>query len=311
MEGGVFSVKATGGDTHLGGEDFDNVLVDWCLKNIEEKHGKNSMKAIKSSTRSMQRLRRACESAKRDLSATHEVDIDVDALIDGGEPFSITLTRPQFDAMSNDLFTRCMETVKLVLRDARATVDDVSDIVLVGGSTRIPALQEMLAAYFNNRITLCKSINPDEAVAYGAAIQGAILQAGGTGGGQALQGICTDLVLLDVSPLSLGIELEGRAMSVLIPRNTPIPCIRSREYTTAEDWQTSIDVVVFEGERPHTSANNKLGEFQITGVERARRGEPKVEVTFQLDANGILHVGAVYVPPPPSPLAFSRCVVTK
>lgn len=292
MEGGVFTVKATGGDTHLGGEDFDNALLDWCLRTIEERHGKNSMKAIRSSARAMQRLKKACEAAKRSLSNAAEADIEIDALIDGSEAFNATLTKPLFESLCSELFTRCIDTVKLVLRDAHATLEDVSDVVLVGGSTRIPALQDMLVQHFNGRISLCKSINPDEAVAYGAAVQGAILQAGGSGGGQALQGVCTDLVLLDVAPLSLGIELEGHAMSVLIPRNTPIPCIKSREYTTVDDWQTEIDVVVFEGERPHTSANNKLGEFKISGVQRARRGEPKVEVTFQMDANGILHVGA-------------------
>lgn len=171
-------------------------------------------------------------------------------------------------------------------------MEQVNEVVLVGGSTRVPALQAQLTAMFNGRIELCKTINPDEAVAYGAAVQGAILKSGGVGGGAALDGICQDLLLLDVAPLSLGIELEGKQMSVLIPRNTPIPCIRSREYTTVVDFQTEIDVVVYEGERPHTSANNKLGEFQITGVQRARHGEPKVEVTFQMDANGILHVGA-------------------
>jgi L1 cell adhesion molecule like protein len=150
----------------------------------------------------------------------------------------------------------------------------------------------LLTKLFDNRIELCKSINPDEAVAYGAAVQGAILKSGGTGGGEALDGIGQDLVLLDVTPLSLGIELEGRVMSVLIPRNTSIPCVKSREYSTCEDWQTEIDVVVYEGERPQTSANNKLGEFKISGVQRAKRGEPKVEVTFSLDANGILSVTA-------------------
>lgn len=292
MEGGVFAVKATGGDTHLGGEDFDNCLVDWCLKQIEEKHGKNAAKAVKSSQRSQQRLRKAVEAAKRSLSTVSETDIEVDALIDG-ETFSVTITRAIFDKLCANLFTRCMDTVKSVLRDAGTTVESVSDVVLVGGSTRIPAIQEMLVALFNGRVELCKSINPDEAVAYGAAVQGAILKAGGTGGGAALEGISSDLVLLDVTPLSLGIELEGKVMSVLIPRNTSIPCVRSREYTTCEDWQTEIDVVVFEGERPQTSANNKLGEFKISGVQRAKRGEPKVEVTFSLDANGILSVTAM------------------
>lgn len=292
MEGGVFAVKATGGDTHLGGEDFDNSVVDWCLKQIEEKHGKNSAKAVKSSQRSQQRLRRVVEQAKRTLSTAMEADIEVDALIDG-ENFTATLTRAVFEKLCAPLFTKCIDTVKAVIRDAGATVESVSDVVLVGGSTRVPALQEQLTALFSNRIELCKSINPDEAVAYGAAVQGAILKAGGSGGGAALEGISSDLVLLDVTPLSLGIELEGKVMSVLIPRNTAIPCVKSREYTTCEDWQTEIDVVVFEGERPQTSANNKLGEFKISGVQRAKRGEPKVEVTFSLDANGILSVSAM------------------
>jgi len=292
MEGGVFAVKATGGDTHLGGEDFDNTLVDWCLKQIEDKNGKNSAKAIKSNQKSLQRLRRAVEAAKRTLSTSTEADIDLDALIDG-ESFNVNLSRAQFEKLCYPLFVRCIDTVKSVIKDANTTPESISDVVLVGGSTRVPALQEMLSALFNNRLELCKSINPDEAVAYGAAVQGAILKAGGTGGGAALAGLSTDIVLLDVTPLSLGIELEGRVMSVLIPRNTPIPCVKSREYTTCEDWQTEIDVVVFEGERPQTSANNKLGDFKISGVQRAKRGEPKVEVTFALDANGILSVTAM------------------
>ena len=292
MEGGVFAVKATGGDTHLGGEDFDNCMVDWCIKQIEEKHGKNAAKAVKTSQRAQQRLRKAVEAAKRNLSNVNETEIELDALIDG-ENFTATLTRATFEKMCNALFVKCIDTVKSVLRDAGTTVDAVSDCVLVGGSTRIPVLQDMLTALFNGKVELCKSINPDEAVAYGAAVQGAILKAGGSGGGAALEGISSDLVLLDVTPLSLGIELEGKVMSVLIPRNTAIPCVKSREYTTCEDWQTEIDVVVFEGERPQTSANNKLGEFKISGVQRAKRGEPKVEVTFSLDANGILSVTAM------------------
>jgi L1 cell adhesion molecule like protein len=301
MEGGVFTVKATGGDTHLGGEDFDNLLVDHCLKQIETKFNLNAAKAIKASHRSTQRLRKACEQAKRNISTVAETEIEVPALVDGAD-FTYTLTRVAFDKLCNALFTRCIDTVKSVVKDANITLDKVGEVVLVGGSTRIPTLQDMLVALFNNRIELCKTINPDEAVAYGAAVQGAILQAGQTGGGEALAGdanysrlkggLSTDIVLLDVTPLSLGIELEGKVMSVLIPRNTSIPCVRSREYSTCDDYQTEIDVVVFEGERPHTSANNKLGEFQISGVERAKRGEPKVEVTFSLDANGILSVTA-------------------
>eukprot|EP00349_Pseudokeronopsis_sp_Brazil_P010561 CAMPEP_0202971614 /NCGR_PEP_ID=MMETSP1396-20130829/28683_1 /ASSEMBLY_ACC=CAM_ASM_000872 /TAXON_ID= /ORGANISM="Pseudokeronopsis sp., Strain Brazil" /LENGTH=634 /DNA_ID=CAMNT_0049701155 /DNA_START=11 /DNA_END=1915 /DNA_ORIENTATION=+ len=292
MEGGVFAVKATGGDTHLGGEDFDNSVVEWALKQVEERHGKNALKVIKSSQKAQQRLRRAVEAAKRALSTTTEADIDLDAFVDG-ENFTVTLSRAVFERLNQAHFDRCIETVRNVLRDAGVANESVSDVVLVGGSTRIPKIQEMLLEMFNNRVELCKSINPDEAVAYGAAVQGAILKAGGTGGGADLGGLSSDLVLLDVTPLSLGIELEGKVMSVLIPRNTAIPCVRSREYTTCEDYQTEIDVVVFEGERPHTSANNKLGEFKISGVQRAKRGEPKVEVTFALDANGILSVTAV------------------
>jgi len=292
MEGGVFAVKATGGDTHLGGEDFDNSILDWCMKQIEEKNGKNAAKAIKASTRAQQRLRREVEKAKRSLSTAKEADIELDQLIEG-ENFSATLTRAVFEKLCQPLFTRCLDTVKAVIKDAGATIDTVSDLVLVGGSTRVLALQEQLTSLFNGRIELCKSINPDEAVAYGAAVQGAIIRSGGSGGGLALDGISSDLVLLDVTPLSLGIELEGRVMSTLIPRNTPIPCVKSREYTTCEDWQTEIDVVVYEGERPQTSANNKLGEFKISGIQRAKRGEPKVEVTFSLDSNGILAVTAM------------------
>ena len=292
MEGGVFTVKATGGDTHLGGEDFDSCLVDWCLAQIKEKHGKASSAAVKSSVRSMQRLRRACEAAKRTISNTDECDIEVDALIGAGEGFCATLTRNEFDKLSFGLLKRCMDTVRQVLKDAKVARDDVTDVVLVGGSTRIPAIQNALISYFDDRIQLCKSVNPDEAVAFGAAVQGAILKSGGTGGGKDLPGVITDVVLLDVAPLSLGIELEGKVMSVLIPRNSSIPCTMSREYTTSFDYETEIDVVIYEGERPVVTACNKLGEFKVSGVERAKKGEPKIEVTFALDANGILHVSA-------------------
>jgi L1 cell adhesion molecule like protein len=292
MTGGVFEVKATGGDTHLGGEDFDNAIMDWCYKEIETKISKDAAKAVKSNSKAYQRLRRKIEDAKKGLSTAESSDIEVEQLIDG-EDFSTKLTRAKFESLCGPLFTRCIDTVKAVIKDAGATLETVSDVVLVGGSTRVVALQDQLSKIFDGRIDLCKSINPDEAVAHGAAVQAAIIKSGGSGGGLALDGISTDLVLLDVTPLSLGIELEGRVMSVLIPRNTTIPCVKSREYTTCEDWQTEIDVVVFEGERPQTSANNKLGEFKISGIQRAKRGEPKVEVTFSLDSNGILAVSAM------------------
>jgi heat shock protein 1/8 len=291
MDSGVFAVKATGGDTHLGGEDFDNAIMDWCMAEVASKCGNDVAKAAKASSKQQQRLKRVVENAKRNLSTSTESDIELDQIVDGVD-FSCTLTRANFEKICAEHFNRCLDTVKAVIKDAGATLDTITDVVLVGGSTRVVALQEKLSALFGGRIDLSKSINPDEAVAYGAAVQGAIIKSGGSGGGLALDGISSELVLLDVTPLSLGIELEGRVMSVLIPRNTTIPCTKSREYTTCEDYQTEIDVVVYEGERPQTTANNKLGEFKISGIQRAKRGEPKVEVTFSLDSNGILAVSA-------------------
>ncbi len=292
MDSGVFEVKATGGDTHLGGEDFDNSVMKWCLEQVKSKDA-SAHKKLEASPRAQARLRRAVENAKRVLSSGMSAEIEVDSLI-GDFDFSVTLDRAKFEELNAKLFKRCIDTVKEVMDDAGCSVDAVTDIVLVGGSTRIPSLQTSLYNMFGGRIELCKSVHPDEAVAYGAAVQGHILATGGTGGGKDLAGAeaMTDLLLLDVTPLSLGIELEGKQMSTLIKRNTPIPCKKTRTYTTVDDWQTEIDVVVYEGERAHVDANNKLGSFVISGVQRARAGEPKVDVTFALDANGILNVSA-------------------
>jgi L1 cell adhesion molecule like protein len=290
MNGGVFEVKATGGDTHLGGEDFDNLVVNWCKTQIAEKHGKEKAALFDKSNRAMSRLRRACETAKRALSSGTSTTIEVDSLVEDVD-FNVTLTRAKFEELNAKLFQDCMDTVTAVLKDAGVKNSEVTDIVLVGGSTRVPILQTKLGEMFAGRIELCKSIHPDEAVAIGAAVQGHILSTGGKGGGQDL-GVSTDLLLLDVTPLSLGIELEGRVMSTLIKRNTAIPCKKTRTYSTVDDWQTEIDVVVYEGERPHIDGNNKLGSFVISGVQKARAGEPKVDVTFSLDANGILVVSA-------------------
>ena len=290
IDGGIFEVLATGGNTHLGGEDFDNALVDHVVKMIAAKK-KIKVKSLLSAPkelglnpRAMKRIRIACERAKRQLSSAKTTKMHIDALFPDGEDFAMDLTRAKFDQINEKPFKLCIDTVKRVLKDAKLAVVDVDDVVLVGGSTRIPRVQEILKSYFKGK-DLCKSINPDEAVAYGAAVQGAILSGNRSDAAQ-------QLLLVDVTPLSLGIECVGKIFSVVIPRNTSIPCKRTKIYTTEENFQEFIEVPVYEGERQCVDGNNLLGEFEIKDIERAKRGVPQIEVTFSLDANGILNVSA-------------------